>query len=175
MTPRDPTIGLLESPQRKPAPKANQKAPAKPAPPPAPKPALVKAGAEHERGRPKATTGAGQNRLDGTTTTAEESRLAYERKAFEFAVADQKWKDAQAARDVRLDDLVKANAKARATRPFDSDGLVRVAKETAAAIQAEKDNLVVKHEAKKTLNEAWDTYAAFNERPTVRPLVPGDE
>lgn len=157
---RDPTIGLIESPQKKQKKDRTDFG----TPPPAPKKSLVKAGEEHEQGRPRS----GQARVDGTNERG--AKQAYEEKAFDYAVAAQTWKEAQARRDVRLDDLVKVHTH----RPFDAASASRVSREAAAAVQGEKDTLTLKQEKKKALDEAWATYASFRDEEPIRPLIPDD-
>lgn len=127
--------------------------------------ALAKAGQEHESGRPGGT----QARVDGTTPpTLEDAEATFKDRAAIAKRAEMTWKLAQQRRDVRLDDLVKAHAH----KPFDRDATLRISREAAKAVEAEKSTLEAKQEAQRAAAEAWKDVEAFNEDAPVRSMMP---
>lgn len=160
----DPGIGLLEAK----GPKQKKDRTDFGTPPKAPKKALVKAGAEHEKGRPKAT----QSRVDGEPTISEaEAWEKFKEASAEHELKKQKWDEAKKAREVRLGDLVKVHAH----KPFDDASAARVSKDTAKAVEREKKAQEAKADAKKALDAAWATVQSFSDSEPIRPLIPDDE
>lgn len=148
MTPDDPTLGLVTAK----APKKTLKN-------------LVKAGEDHDRGRP----GVVQSRMDGQTQ--EQALDKYKDLAADYQMKAQTWKDSQERRDVRLNDLVKVHRH----KPFDPSSASKVSKSAAQAVEAEKRALEVKQEAKKAVDEAWGTVQSFLGTEETRPLIPDEE
>lgn len=110
-----------------------------------------------------------QERIDGATRDS--ALHDYKELSADYAMKAQTWKDAQEARVVREDDLVKVHAH----RPFDDRSAARVAKETAKAIKKEKAALTEKQEAKKALDAAWVTVQSFLGQDAVQPMIPDEE
>lgn len=156
----DPTIGLVTSPSKK-----NRKNGADEK---APKPSLVQAGEDHEKGRPKVT----QSRVDGDADMTEaEAWEQFKEASADHEVKKQRWADAQKAREVRLDDLVKVHAH----KPFDSSAAARVSKEAAKSVQREKDTLEEKQKANKAVGAARDVLRQYLGEEKARSLIPDDE
>lgn len=109
-----------------------------------------------------------QARIDGKT--ADDAWEEWKEKAADHAELVDLWKSAQAARDVRLDDLVKAH-------DHDIPGAQRadVAKQASDAVAKEKLLLTKKQEAKKALDAARDTVKSFRETKDPEPIFPDDE
>lgn len=133
------------------------------------KKALNGAAVEVLEGSPHGGDAPRQDRIDGMTK--DHAWEEYKEVAGDYARKAQSWRDSQELLDVRLGDLVKVHSH----HPFDEDAAARVSREAAKAVEAEKQNLASKQEAKKALDAAWHTVRNFEGEAQIRPLIPDED
>lgn len=100
-----------------------------------------------------------------------EARAEFDRRGGDHAVKAQEWRDAVQLRRVRMDDLEKVYRH----RPLDVGTAADVSGELAKAIRDEKISLDAKQEAKRAVNQAWQSLRSLMGEKSAKPLIEDSE